>query len=322
MLRVADAKTLKVPNPRVREGAVTQQAEHVLQEEAKEKVRGLEVTDINLKLDEMGGNAGLKEQIRRLVAQYGNSQFFEERGVSLPKGILLYGPPGTGKTLSAKIFAGEIGRRFYHVKASDILSKYYGESEQTVRDIFHHVEGPCIIFIDEVDSIGEHRDYASEPTRRVLSELLQQLDGLTSRKDIILLAATNRKESLDPALLRPGRFDRHVLVDLPDEEARKQIWGIHVGKQQANSRVPLFVDALDINTLAQASDGLAGADIEEIVRRVKEKTVFTAFDTQTDVRITTEMLTAEMRDYKIERDKEEQQPRRMGFYHARLETKA
>lgn len=312
MFKNKEKKTLIIPTPFVREETGTQPS--LLGMKAREKVKGLEVTDIHLSLADMGGNDALKEQIQRLVIQYQNPDFFEDRGVSLPKGVLLYGPPGTGKTLAAKIFAGEIQRKFYYVKASDILSKYYGESEQAVKDIFQHVEGPCIIFIDEIDSIGEHRDFASEPTRRVLSELLQQLDGMTSRSDIILLAATNRKDSLDPALLRPGRFDRHIYVDNPDEEGRKQIWKIHIKKQQENSKVEIFDKELDINQLAKETDGMVGADIEEIVRRTKEKAVFKSFEETQDVLISSEMLVEEIQSYREERSKRaSQKPDKTGY---------
>lgn len=303
---------VRIPNPLIREvqGGVSSMPG------GEEMVKGLEVADIDLTLDDMGGNFELKKQIKRLVTQYENPKFFKERGVSLPKGILLYGPPGTGKTLAAKIFAGEIDRTFYYIKASDILSKYYGESARRVKEIFDSVEGPCIIFIDEIDSIGGKRDEIHEASQKVLSELLQQLDGMKSRDDIILLAATNRKESLDSALIRPGRFDRHILVDRPDEEARKEIWKIHIKKQTENSTVKIFEDNLDIDLLAKENGGLVGADIEEIIRVSKEKIVFASFEKEEDVLISTQMLKGEIKNYQEERKRKmqrENEEKKIGF---------
>lgn len=279
-----------------------------------EKVKGLEVKDIRMKLDDMGGNEDLKEQILRLVSQYRHPEFFRERGVKLPKGILLYGPPGTGKTLAAKIMAGEIGYKFYHVKASDILSKWYGESEKIVKAIFENVEPPCIVFIDEIDSVGSHRDGGSEQAKRVLTEILQQVDGMAGHRDILLLAATNRKEDLDSALLRPGRFDRHILVDLPDENARRQIWAIYLAKGRKSSSVKLFHEEIDIHELVKASDGLSGADIEEIFRRTAEKITFESFESGEEKLISTKTLLNELGSYIKERKAEaERQKKKIGF---------
>lgn len=254
----------------------------------------MEVTESHCTLSDIGGYPELKQQVKQLIAQYNDPEFFRKRGVTPPRGILLFGPPGTGKTLTAKAMAGEMACRFYHVKASDILSKFYSESEETLRNIFKHVKGPCILFIDEIDSIGENRDTVSEPTKRVLTELLQQIDGMTSRKDIMLVAATNRKDALDPALLRAGRLDRHLLVGVPDIDARAQIWDIHINKARRASETPLFEEDINISRLAKNSDGNVGADLEAVVKKILEKITYESYTTHKDLLISTQMLLDEL----------------------------
>ncbi|MEM4396401.1 MAG: CDC48 family AAA ATPase [Candidatus Woesearchaeota archaeon] len=188
------------------------------------KVHGITYEDIG----------GLKEEIeaiREMVElPLKHPEIFERLGIEPPKGVLLYGPPGTGKTLLAKAVANESNAMFYSINGPEIMSKYYGESEKQLRDIFEEAEknAPSIIFIDEIDSIAPKRDETTgEVERRVVAQLLTLMDGLKSRGQVIVIGATNRQNSIDPALRRPGRFDREIQINLPDVDGRKEILQIH-----------------------------------------------------------------------------------------------
>ncbi len=188
---------------------------------------------------------------------------FEKLGIRPPRGILLYGPPGTGKTLLAKAVATESEANFIAVKGPEILSKWVGESEKAVREIFRKARqaAPCIIFFDEIDSIAPRRGLGygdSGVTERIVNQLLTEMDGLQRTKDVVVMAATNRPDILDPALLRPGRFDRIIYVPPPDEEARYEIFKIHTKK------MPLAED-VDLRELARRTEYYTGADIEAVV---------------------------------------------------------
>ncbi len=190
-------------------------------------------------------------------------QVFERLGIRPPRGILLYGPPGTGKTLLAKAVATESEANFIAVKGPEILSKWVGESEKAVREIFKRARqaAPCIIFFDEIDSIAPRRGLGygdSGVTERIVNQLLTEMDGLQRTKDVVVMAATNRPDILDPALLRPGRFDRIIYVPPPDEEARYEIFKIHT------KRMPLAED-VDLKELARRTEYYTGADIEAVV---------------------------------------------------------
>jgi transitional endoplasmic reticulum ATPase len=188
---------------------------------------------------------------------------FQEANVKPPKGILLSGPPGTGKTLVAKALAHESEVNFISIKGPELMSKYVGESERGVREVFRKAKqaSPCILFFDEFDSLVPERGMGenSQVTERVISQFLTELDGLEELKGVLVLAATNRKDLIDSAILRPGRFDFTLEFPLPDEKARQEIFKIHVrGKPVAS----------DINpeVLAQKTEGLTGSDIEVICR--------------------------------------------------------
>lgn len=264
-------------------------------------IDSLEVKGLSRKLADMGGNPELKEQIERLIMQFKDKEFFQDRGLDLPRGVLLYGPPGTGKTLAGEIIASEVGRKFYKLTASDFITAFYGESEKKLEAILSGIKEPCIVFIDEVDSIGENRERLSEPSRRVLNKLLEKMDGFGRDKDIIFIAATNRKDALDPALTRPGRFDRHIFVGLPDAEARQMIFDIHIAKSATLSKTKLFEENIDSRRLASESEGLVGADIEEIIRRAKEKIVYLSYTDRKDHLISTDVIVGQIAHYKNER---------------------
>ena len=186
---------------------------------------------------------------------------FEETNTDPPSGILLYGPPGTGKTLLARALAGESDVNFVSVAGPELIDKYVGESEKAVREVFDRARqaAPAIVFFDEIDAIVGTRGESSEATERVVSQLLSELDGLTENPNLVVLAATNRREAIDPALLRPGRLESHLEIPLPDAAARREIIGIHTeGKPIA--------DGVDLEALAAETAGLSGAQLEAVVR--------------------------------------------------------
>ncbi len=291
---------------------LNQSEEAIAMSEMQAKIKGFEVEQVSYKLTDMGGNKELKGQLKALITQQKERNFFEDRGMSLPKGILLYGPPGTGKTLAAKIIAGEMGRRFYSVSPGDILNKFVGESTKIIKALFSEVAENSVIFIDEIDSIGGNRDSRSEFGAELLTQLLQGLDGMKSRSDILIIAATNRIDSLDPALTRSGRLDKHVYVGMPDTLARKEIFRIHIEKHFQIAKIPVLASNLDLDLLAEKSEGLVGADIHEIIRRTVEKAVVESYSSRTDILADTQMLLDSIKSFRDER-KNRKEERKIGF---------
>jgi len=209
---------------------------------------------------------GIEEEIQRIREMVElplkHPELFRHLGIEPPKGVLLYGPPGCGKTLLAKAVANESGANFISINGPEIMSKYYGESEKRLRMIFERAqrEAPTIIFIDEIDSIAPNRnEVTGEVERRVVSQLLSLMDGLEARGDVVVIGATNRPEALDPALRRPGRFDREIEIGVPDKNGRKEILMIHT------RNVPLAED-VNLEELAEITYGFVGADLAALVR--------------------------------------------------------
>jgi len=209
---------------------------------------------------------GLKDEVGRVREMVElpmkHPELFEKLGIKPPKGVLLYGPPGTGKTLLAKAVASESNAHFAHVNGPEIMDKFYGESERKLRDIFEDAQqnAPSIIFIDELDSIAPKRDETKgEVERRVVAQLLALMDGLVTRGNVIVLAATNRPDSIDPALRRPGRFDREIEIGVPDRKGRKEILQIHT------RGMPLTED-VDLDKIANITHGFVGADLSAVGR--------------------------------------------------------
>ena len=216
----------------------------------------------NVKWDDIGGLNDAKQELKEAVEwpmTYG--PMFEHMGAEPPRGILLYGPPGTGKTLLAKAVATESQANFISVKGPEFLSKWVGESEKAVRETFRKARqaAPCVIFFDEIDAITPTRGsgFDSKVTERVISQILTEIDGLESLHNVTVIAATNRPDIIDPALLRPGRFDRMVYVPTPEKEARKNIFGIH-------TREKPLADDVDMDKLADVTEGFTGADIAAV----------------------------------------------------------
>ena len=194
-------------------------------------------------------------------------EVFQKLGVGAPKGVLLTGPPGTGKTLLAKAVATETDSTFYSIAGPEIVSKYYGESEKHLREIFEKAEkkAPSIIFIDEIDSIAPKRGEGIDQTeKRIVAQLLTLMDGLKSRGQVVVMAATNRPEDIDEALRRPGRFDRELRINPPDEEGRKEILRVHT------RGMPLDKD-LNFDEIALKTIGYTGADIEVLCKEAAQK---------------------------------------------------
>src|SRR5438093_1113005 len=205
-----------------------------------------------------------KQELEEIIDFPKDPANFQRRSGRTPKGALLVGPPGTGKTLLAKAVAGEAGRPFFSMSGSDFVEMFVGVGASRVRDLFEQgkAHAPCIIFIDEIDAVGRHRGAGlgggHDEREQTLNQLLVEMDGFESNDGVILLAATNRPDILDPALLRPGRFDRQIVVDMPDVKGREQILRVHT------RRVPLG-DDVDLSLLSRGTPGFAGADLENLV---------------------------------------------------------
>ena len=237
------------------------------------KLYGEKSTGVTFK--DVAGEDEAKESLVEVVDFLHNPQKYAKIGAKLPKGALLVGPPGTGKTLLAKAVAGEAGVPFFSLAGSDFIELYVGVGASRVRDLFKEAEknAPCIIFIDEIDAIGRSRDSkyggGNEEREQTLNQLLSEMDGFDGKKGIIILAATNRPEILDKALLRPGRFDRRIIVDKPDLKGREEILKVH-------AKDVLMDDTVDLHEIALATSGVVGADLsnminEAAINAVKER---------------------------------------------------
>jgi len=237
--------------------------EHALRLVEPSAMREVLIEIPNVKWDDVGGLEEVKQELKEAVEwPLKNSEVFERMGISPPKGVLLYGPPGCGKTMLAKAVATESNANFISVKGPELFSKWVGESEKKVRELFRRAKqvSPSIIFFDEIDSLVPRRGlgYGEEVSEKVVSQMLTELSGLEDLHDVVVIAATNRPDILDPALLRPGRFDRRILVPGPNEKARLKILEIKTEK------VPL--KGVNLKKLVKETEGFSGADIEALVR--------------------------------------------------------
>ncbi len=240
--------------------------EAALREVQPSAMREILVEVPNVKWEDIGGLEGVKQLLVEAVEwPLRNAESFRRLGIEAPKGILLYGPPGTGKTMLAKAVANESEANFITVKGSALLSKWYGESEKRVEEIFRKARqvAPSIIFLDELDALVPIRGTAAgEPhaTERIVNQLLSEMDGLEELRGVVVIGATNRPDIIDPALLRPGRFDELIMVPVPDFESRKKIFQVHLQK------MPL-ADDVSIDDLVSQTDQYTGADIAALVRK-------------------------------------------------------
>ena len=243
--------------------------------------------------NDVAGEDEAKELLTEIVDFLHNPQKYQEIGAVCPKGALLVGPPGTGKTLLAKAVAGEASVPFFSISGSEFVEMFVGMGASKVRDLFKQAneKAPCIVFIDEIDTIGKKRDsggYGGNDEReQTLNQLLTEMDGFDASKGVVILAATNRPDSLDPALLRPGRFDRRIPVELPDLKGREEILKVHARKVKIS-------DSVDFNAIARAASGASGAELANIVneaalRAVRENRKFV---TQADMEESIETVIA------------------------------
>jgi transitional endoplasmic reticulum ATPase len=220
--------------------------------------------------DDLGGLGETLGQVREMIElPLKHPELFQRLGIDPPKGVLLYGPPGTGKTLLARAVANEADARFFHIAGPEIMGRYYGESEQRLREVFQQAgqQAPSIIFIDEIDSIAPKReDVTGEVERRVVAQLLTLLDGLEPRQNVVVIGATNRVDALDEALRRPGRFDREIVIGVPDVKGRREILSIHT------RGMPLESD-VDLDELARITYGFVGADMSALAREAAMETL-------------------------------------------------
>ena len=231
----------------------------------KSKARMLNTNDKNrVTFDDVAGVDEEKEELEEIVEFLKNPKKFTQMGARIPKGVLLVGHPGTGKTLLAKAVAGEAGVPFFIISGSDFVEMFVGVGASRVRDLFEQAKrnSPCIIFIDEIDAVGRQRGAGlgggHDEREQTLNQLLVEMDGFTANEGVIVIAATNRPDVLDKALLRPGRFDRQIVVSNPDVKAREQILEVHARKKRLS-------DDVDLRTIAKNTSGFSGADLENVL---------------------------------------------------------
>jgi transitional endoplasmic reticulum ATPase len=224
--------------------------------------------------NDVGGLAEAKRELEAVCVALSQPEAYQRWGARPPKGVLLYGPPGTGKTLLARCVAGQAQAAFFHVRAVDVASMWYGQAERRLQDAFDRArrQTPAVVFLDEVDALTPPRESSHEASHRVVSTLLENLDGLRPLEGVVVLAATNTPDSVDAALMRPGRLDRLVEVPLPDAEARAQILRVHMRRAERRAGRRLFADS-DWRRLVRATEGMSGAELEETVRRSLEARV-------------------------------------------------
>ena len=235
----------------------------------------------SIKFADVAGEDEAKESLQEIVDFLHNPKRYEDIGAKMPKGVLLVGPPGTGKTLLARAVAGEAGVPFFSIAGSEFVEMFVGMGASKVRDLFKQAneKAPCIIFIDEIDTIGKKRDGASgmggnDEREQTLNQLLTEMDGFDGRKGVVILAATNRPESLDKALLRPGRFDRRIPVELPDLNGREAILRVHAKDVKMEA-------GIDYRAIARATSGASGAELANIVNEAALRAVRCGRDTVT-----------------------------------------
>lgn len=249
----------------------------------KARIKQTNKNEMDITFKDVAGADESKEELVEIIDFLKDPTRFQKLGGKIPKGVLLVGPPGTGKTLLARAVAGEAGVPFFSISGADFVEMFVGVGASRVRDLFDQAKksAPCIIFIDELDAVGRHRGAGlgggHDEREQTLNQLLVEMDGFEQNMSVIVMAATNRPDVLDPALLRPGRFDRQVVVDLPDVNGRKEIFKVHTRK------LPLSKD-IDYDTLAKSTPGLSGADIANVCNEAalhaakRNSTVVTMYD--------------------------------------------
>lgn len=230
----------------------------------KSRARRYDEEKLQVKFKDVAGVEEAKQELEEVVEFLKHPQKYNELGAKIPKGVLLYGPPGTGKTLLAKAVAGEAGVPFFSISGSDFVEMFVGVGASRVRDLFDQAKknSPCIVFIDEIDAVGRQRGAGlgggHDEREQTLNQMLVEMDGFSANEGIIMIAATNRPDILDPALLRPGRFDRQIVVDRPDIKGRTAILGVHIKGKPIG-------DDVNLDVIAQRTPGFTGADLSNLV---------------------------------------------------------
>lgn len=230
----------------------------------KSRARRYDEEKLQVKFKDVAGVEEAKQELEEVVEFLKHPQKYSELGAKIPKGVLLYGPPGTGKTLLAKAVAGEAGVPFFSISGSDFVEMFVGVGASRVRDLFDQAKknAPCIVFIDEIDAVGRQRGAGlgggHDEREQTLNQMLVEMDGFSANEGIIMIAATNRPDILDPALLRPGRFDRQIVVDRPDIKGRTAILGVHIKGKPIG-------DDVNLDVIAQRTPGFTGADLSNLV---------------------------------------------------------
>ncbi len=250
-------------------------------------------SETGIKFSDVAGEDEAKEALQEIVDFLHSPQKYQEIGAKMPKGALLVGPPGTGKTLLAKAVAGEANVPFFSISGSEFVEMFVGMGAAKVRDLFKQAneKAPCIVFIDEIDTIGKKRDTqgmtGNDEREQTLNQLLTEMDGFDGSKGVVILAATNRPETLDPALLRPGRFDRRIPVELPDLQGREAILKVHAKKIRLG-------DDIDFNAIARAASGASGAELANMVNEAALRAVRSGrkYVTQADLEESIEVVIA------------------------------
>ena len=242
-----------------------------------------------IKFSDVAGEDEAKELLTEIVDFLHNPEKYREIGASMPKGALLVGPPGTGKTLLAKAVAGEAEVPFFSISGSEFVEMFVGMGAAKVRDLFKQAneKAPCIVFIDEIDTIGKKRDGSgmgggNDEREQTLNQLLTEMDGFDGSKGVVILAATNRPDSLDPALLRPGRFDRRIPVELPDLQGREEILKVHAKKIK-------IADTVRFDDIAKAAAGASGAELANIVNEAADPNAVVIFGAVIDENLNDEI---------------------------------
>ena len=242
---------------------INNSTEIIVSEESSKAVQITKGEAASITYEDIGGLGDAVERVREMIElPLRHPELFKRLGVEAPKGVLLHGPPGTGKTLLAKAVANETNSNFYTIGGPEIMSKYHGESEERLRNVFEQAEknAPSIIFIDEIDSIAPKREEATgETERRIVAQLLSAMDGMTSRGKVVVIAATNRINAIDPALRRPGRFDREIEIGVPNRDGRLEVLQIHT------RGMPIDKD-VNLEKLADISHGFVGADLQALAK--------------------------------------------------------
>jgi cell division protease FtsH len=248
----------------------------------KSKATEVKAEEVGVTYKDVGGADEAIAELQEIIQFLKTPEQFASLGGRIPKGVLLVGPPGTGKTLLAKAVSGEAGVPFFSISGSEFVEMFVGVGAARVRDLFDQAKrnSPCIVFVDEIDAVGRHRGAglggSHDEREQTLNQILVGMDGFDTDTNVIIIAATNRPDILDPALLRPGRFDRRVVLDRPDVRGRHAILGIHIkGKPLAND--------VDLDILARASPGFVGADIESLVN---EAAILAARRSKTTINMT------------------------------------